>query len=207
MKRLRKRHPIATHKPVLRPRVAHVFDLDGTLVTQSPDADIKVWVVDGEGRDVERLHLKEVKVPLPEGHVLDWREWRCPSTFDRTQRVNHSTLAEFIRARSKYDTIILTARGDMYSRVEFARALRRRGIDVYATHVYRLGSSVSPVPTVPEKKKSFIRDAIKHRGWREVHFYDDDECNLRAVSGLKREHLGVNFKLYIVADGKIKRWT
>jgi len=208
---VRRKTPFATSSRASRTtKTLHAFDLDHTLVDHDENKPLMVNVLNMSGEVVARMTFFELtqREEFRRLHTFDWSEWTSAAKFADSALPNGRVLRRFRSAlQDGHDTVIVTARSDMDCRLTFARALRRFGIDFIKTHVYRVGSIRSSGTTSAARKAIVMTRLIREKGYSVVHFYDDDKRNLEAIRRLRFRFPRVRFHLFLVEEGRLRKYS
>lgn len=184
-------------------RSIHVFDLDDTLIRTAA----QVRVMDGEGREVERLTPAQFTTHvLAEGQKYDFRDFGDVGILAKGEPVGYTkTIIEtLLKNGTRSDFAILTARGDKRLHAPFLIRLFQGlfGIRLRNSLIFNLsderflkykdavevpealrehfsGRSFSRL-TVPERKALVIGQDLAARGYNDISLFDDSRENLNA---------------------------
>lgn len=174
----------------------HAFDMDETLFAHDHNK-LRVHVTDQLGRRVRSLTNQEFNShQLPAGHRYDFSEFRSSDVFTKSAQPIRKMLAKLKAIqRNGGKTAIVTARADLDDQPKFAHHMRKYGIDIGQTHVYRAGNLNMKGP---KAKAAIISALIQKHGHDKVHLYDDHPGNLEEFLKLKKRHPNVEFNAHHV---------
>lgn len=168
------------------PDTLHAFDMDDTLIHHD-DNKLRVHVVDNHGNRTRSLSNREYNShDLPDGHRYDFSEFTSSKTFQDSSKPIKKMIAKLKSIKnSGGHAVIVTARSDLDDQPGFAKHMKKFGIDINDTHVYRAGS----LPGKASKNKALIiSDLINKNKYKNVHLYDDSHENLDEFLKLKKHH-------------------
>ena len=186
----------------------YAFDIDGTL--KHPTATI--GVKDPVGNIVHRLdHHTYNTYKLPAGHSYDYSEFTSADKFQESEPIKPiitiaKTIQRKMSPRSKM--VFITARSNFDNKKKFLNNFRSSGLnmdhrDPRGIHVHRSGQL--PLPTA-EAKLHYFRQHLDTGKFHTVHFWDDDDRNLKLFGQLKQDYPHVSFNGYKVhPDGRAER--
>ena len=176
--------------------VLHAFDMDEVLVHHDHNK-LRIHVVDPYGNRVRTLTNQEFNThKLPQGHKYDFSEFRSSDVFSKSSAPIRKMIAKLKAIHQNGGkTAIITARGDLDSQPHFAQQMKKYGIDIGQTHVYRAGNLKG---RTSDNKAIIVDGLIKKYGVKKVHLYDDSEENLNTFLKLKSKHPEVEFNAHHV---------
>lgn len=196
----------ATKKP--RGSAVHAYDMDETLVGHD-HSKVKVHVNDPSGKRVESLTNQQFNThKLPKGHSYDFSEFRSSKIFNQSATPNKSMIKKLKKhVRQGKDVHIITARADMDSQPEFAKHLRRHGIEIDPqkgrkhVHVHRAGNLEGG--DIGEKKVKILHGIMAKSGATQGHMYDDAAKVHKAMEKANRANpSGPQIKTHLVTPNK-----
>jgi hypothetical protein len=94
---------------------------------------------------------------------------------------------------TKGEVQIVTARSDLDNKDKFGHHMSKYGIDINKIYVHRAGNNDDGKKKVEDLKAELIANEINTKGYKQVHFYDDSEQNLKKFLGLKKQFPDVWF--------------
>jgi len=178
-------------------KTAHFFDVDETLFAHDPKK-LRIHVRDSNGNIVKSLSNQQFnKNKLNPGERYDFKDFKSSKKFASTAKPIPKMINLLNRLKnSGHNTSILTARSDLDDKQKFAHTMKKYGIDISKTHVYRAGNVEGT--STGDRKRKVLSDLIKKHGYNEIHLYDDDLGNHEHFAKLKEDHPGVRLYSHIV---------
>ena len=187
----------------------HAWDMDETLFGHD-HKKVKVHVNDPTGKRVQSLTNQEFNThKLPKDHNYDFGEFRSSDVFKKSSSPNKSMVKKLKKqVRRGKDVHIITARADMDNQPEFAKHLRRHGIEIDPgkgkggrhVHVHRAGNLEGG--DIGQKKTGILHGLMQKSGAKKAHMYDDAAKVHKAMEVANKEPNGLDIKTHMVKPNK-----
>lgn len=187
----------------------HAWDMDETLFGHD-HKKVKVHVNDPTGKRVQSLTNQEFNThKLPKDHSYDFGEFRSSDVFKKSSSPNKSMVKKLKKqVRRGKDVHIITARADMDNQPEFAKHLRRHGIEIDPgkgkggrhVHVHRAGNLEGG--DIGQKKTGILHGLMQKSGAKKAHMYDDAAKVHKAMEVANKEPNGLDIKTHMVKPNK-----
>lgn len=187
----------------------HAWDMDETLFGHD-HKKVKVHVNDPTGKRVQSLTNQEFNThKLPKDHNYDFGEFRSSDVFKKSSSPNKSMVKKLKKqVRRGKDVHIITARVDMDNQPEFAKHLRRHGIEIDPgkgkggrhVHVHRAGNLEGG--DIGQKKTGILHGLMQKSGAKKAHMYDDAAKVHKDMEVANKEPNGLDIKTHMVKPNK-----
>jgi len=186
------------------------FDIDETLFSTKA----KIHVIK-DNNIIKKLTNQEYNTyKLQDGEEFDYVEFSSSDIFVNTSEPIVPIIKK-LRAMFKNitkvgsDMYLLTARTDFDNKEKFLKFLNEYGIKAgnikdNKIHVIRAGNR--PGKNSAERKKAIVKEFLSTGEYYKVRLYDDDISNLKAVKSLGDEFTDIEFEMFLITDGKVKKY-